>query len=103
MERGNQNGLMAVSFVYTDGIKNDSESLLGRNAKDLKNGQEGPMEGKNLRQGHENLKPMHRASINESLFISSMFVANIVMSRRWVVWMVALQFHLIGWFVFLVQ
>lgn len=68
-------------LVDTDGIENDSESLLGRNTEDLSNGQEGPMEGKNLKQGHENLKPMHGASINESLFISSMPVANLVMSR----------------------
>ena len=69
------------NLVDTDGIKNDSESLLGRNIEDLTNGQEGPMEGKKLKQGHENLKPMHGASINESLFISSMPVANLVMSR----------------------
>jgi hypothetical protein len=73
--------LNGSKLVDTDGIKNDSKSLLGRNTEDLANRQEGPMEGKNLKQGHENLKPMHGASISESLFISSMPVANLVMSR----------------------
>lgn len=73
--------LNGSKLVDTDGIKNDRESLLGRNNEDLANGQEGPTEGKNLKQGHENLKPMHGASISESLFISSMPVANLVMSR----------------------
>lgn len=73
--------LNGSKLIDTDGIKNDSESLLGRNTEDLANGQEGTMEGKNLKQGHENIKPMHGASISESLFISSMPVANLVMSR----------------------
>lgn len=73
--------LNCSKLIDTDGIKNDSESHLGRNTEDLANGQDGPMEGKNLKQGHENLKPMHGASISESLFISSMPVANLVMSR----------------------
>eukprot|EP01018_Ginkgo_biloba_P003714 Gb_22692 [translate_table: standard] len=67
-----------------EGTKNDEQSLLASNTENLSTRQENHEEmakAKRLRQGHENLKPIHGPSIGSSLFMGSMPIANLVMSR----------------------
>ncbi|GLJ22572.1 hypothetical protein SUGI_0424850 [Cryptomeria japonica] len=61
-------------------ISNGREPLL-ESSEDMPERQEEIVDVKTLKKGHDNLKPTHGSSLSDTLFISSMPVANLVMSR----------------------
>ncbi|KAH9302626.1 hypothetical protein KI387_014209 [Taxus chinensis] len=77
---GKEESKRSRKLAGTPDMKNGRESLLESN-EDVPKRQEDTVDLKTLKQGHDNLKPIHGASISDSLFISSMPVANLVMSR----------------------